>query len=105
MNIIKKCPVCQESISMWTVIKPGIWDPGHSGEIVCKQCNHVVSKFWNENYETFFIAEIILSITLWFINPEPIIFIKLFTASIVISCILLYAFIKLSDWGKKVPRK
>ena len=104
MSIIKKCPVCQKSISIWAVVKPGIWDPGHSGEIICKQCNQIVSRFWNEHYEIFYIVEMILSVALWFINPEPMIFFKSLIVAIVVSSVSLYVFIKLSDWGKKSPR-
>lgn len=45
--MIKKCPVCNASISLWEIAKSGLKPEG--GPVICKRCNSTISKPW-KNY-------------------------------------------------------
>jgi CXXC-20-CXXC protein len=43
--MLRRCPNCNETVSLWTVIAPGLWK---DRKITCSHCGREISDSWEE---------------------------------------------------------
>jgi hypothetical protein len=58
--MIRKCPYCYKSVSIWSVIKPALWKDSH---IKCNHCKKTISKYWSD---TPFTLWLVLGVGMYF---------------------------------------
>ena len=76
---MRKCPNCNNSISFWSVIKPGLWK---DKKIKCTKCNKEISEYWAKT-----------NILIWlFLGVATIIFIELLNSIWYLELLYLFSF-------------
>jgi len=54
---MRKCPYCKNPVSVWAVIKPGLWQ---DQKIKCNSCGQEISKYWKQvNIVTWIVLGIV----------------------------------------------
>ena len=90
---MRKCPHCENAVSFWAIIKPGLWK---DRKIKCNSCKEEISNYWEKvsivvwiilGVVTFLFVELLDSV--WYLE-----LIYIFLFYIVLS-ILAYALVPL----------
>ncbi len=97
---MRRCPNCKKYLSIWTLVGPGFYDPGHRGESVCSSCDHIVSKVWDDIGFWYIPIDIALAVGLWQFDFPFSQFMQGVIGILVGTLMLVYFFAPLKNYGK-----